>query len=86
MYDSLKALTQSINKPLLLLGDFNEILHPGERIGQFKYNLSMNEFLEWIYDLYLIDIPLHGIKFTWGRNSSQSFPENNPLLLLWINH
>ena len=36
MYNSLKTLIQSINKPLLMLGDFNEILHPSERIGQSK--------------------------------------------------
>ena len=63
MYEFLKSLIQSINKSLLLLSDFSEILHPSERIGQFRYDLGVKEFLEWIHDLYLIDIPLHGIKF-----------------------
>lgn len=72
MYESLKQLVQSINKPLVLLGDFNEVLHPSERLGQFRYDSSMRDFLEWIQDLNLIDVPLHGVKFTWGRNESQS--------------
>lgn len=72
MFESLKLIFQNINKPLLLLEDFNEIMHPSERIGQFKYDLSMRDFLDWIHDLHLIDIPLHGIKFTWSRLESQS--------------
>lgn len=33
---------------------------------------SMRDFVEWIDSLHLIDIPLHGIKFTWARRNSQS--------------
>lgn len=33
---------------------------------------GMREFAEWIQELQLIDVPLHGIKFTWGRLQSQS--------------
>lgn len=64
MYDTLRSLFRNVKKPLLLLGDFNEILHPNERIGQFKYDVSMKEFANWINELYLIYIPLHGIKLT----------------------
>ena len=71
MYDWLKSLIQSINKPLLL-GDFNEIMHPCERIGQFRYDLSIREFLDWNHDLYLIDIPLYGLKYAWSMNESHS--------------
>lgn len=72
MYDSLKDLLVSIDKPFLMLGDFNEVLHPGERSGLFRYDLSIREFLEWIQDLHLIDVLLHGIRFTWGTLESQS--------------
>ena len=33
---------------------------------------SRREFSEWIADMELIDIPLHGVKFTWRRNDSKS--------------
>lgn len=72
MYDTLKDILSSIGQPVLLLGDFNEIIHPGERVGQFRYEVSMREFIGWIDDLQLIDVPLHGMKFTWGRLESQS--------------
>lgn len=41
-------------------------------MGTFRCDLSMREFSEWIHDLGLIDIPLHGIIFTWRRNESKS--------------
>ena len=62
----------AIEKPMLLLGDFNVTLYSGERIGSFRCDLSMREFSEWIADLGLIDIPLHGVKFTCRRNDSKS--------------
>lgn len=70
MFESIKVLVQTINKPILLLGDFNEVLHPSERIGHFRYDRSMRDFVDWIHDLHLIDIPLHGIQFTWARLDS----------------
>lgn len=56
MFESLHVLFQSINKPILLLGDFNEVLHPSERIGQFRNDLIMREFVEWKNELNLIDL------------------------------
>lgn len=32
----------------------------------------MREFSDWIQDLGLMDIPLHGLKFTWRRNDLKS--------------
>ena len=72
LFEELKQKLEVTNKPLLLLGDFNVTLHAGERIGTFICDRSMREFSEWISDLNLIDIPLHGVKFTWRRNASKS--------------
>ena len=72
MFEELKQLMLAISKPILLLGDFNVVLHPRERIRSFRCDRSMREFSEWIIDLGLIDIPLHGVKFTWRRNESKS--------------
>ena len=69
---NIKNTILSINKPCLLLGDFNAVLHPAERTGSFRCDRSMRELLEWVTDLHLIDIPLHGVKYTWRRNESRS--------------
>ena len=70
--EEIKQKVLSINKPILMMGVFNVILHPGERVRSFRSDRSMREFSEWITELGLIDIPLHGIKFTWRRNESKS--------------
>ena len=72
LLQEIKRRVVSINKPCLLMGDFNTVLHPRERSGTFRCVRSMSEFSEWISELNLIDIPLHGIKFTWRRNESKS--------------
>ena len=72
LFEEIKHTLGSINKPILLLGYFNVVLHAGERFGTFRCDLSMREFSEWITDFNLIDIPLHGMKFTWRRNESKS--------------
>ena len=72
LLQEIKCRVVSINKPCLLMGDFNTVLHPTERSGTFSCVQSMREFSEWISELNLIDIPLHGVRFTWRRNESKS--------------
>ena len=72
VFTEIKSAIISIKKPSLLLGDFNVILHSWERKGTFTCVRSTNEFSDWIRDLGLIDIPLHGLRFTWRRNESKS--------------
>ena len=64
MFDELKVKAGNINKPLLLMGDFNVTLHAGERTGATTCVRSMRDFSRWINDLQLLDIPLHGLRFT----------------------
>lgn len=71
-FENLKNVIQSINKPLLLLGDFNVVLFPFEKVGVFNDVGSMRDFSDWINDLDLLDLPLHGINYTWRRNESKS--------------
>lgn len=60
MFESLKTLFQSINKPILLMGDFNEVLKPSERVGQARYDRSIREFdspgLDLIHKASLIGV------------------------------
>lgn len=71
-FESLRVLLRSIRKPLLMMGDFNEVLKSSERLGQIRYDRGIREFGKWVRELQLIDIPLHGIRFTWARLDSQS--------------
>ena len=72
MFEELKVKAGSINKPILVLGDFNVTIHSGERTEAITCSRSMREFAKWINDLRLLDIPLHGVRFTWRRNESKS--------------
>ena len=72
VFAEIKSAIISINKPTLLLGDFNVILHSWERVGPFRCDRRVKDFSDWIRDLDLIDIPLQGMKFTWRRNESKS--------------
>ena len=51
MFDELKEKAENIKKPVLLLGDFNVILHSGERTGAVTCVRSMRDFLRWIDQL-----------------------------------
>ena len=64
LLQEIKRRVVSINKPCLLMGDFNTVLHPRERSGTFRCDRSMREFSEWIYEMNLIDIQINGMKFT----------------------
>ena len=44
MFEEIKNTVENINKPTLLLGDFNVILHPGERTGAATCFRSMEDF------------------------------------------
>ena len=72
MFDELTEKVEIINKPLLVLEDFNVTIHSDERTGSVMCNRSMRDFSKWINDLRLIDIPIHGVRFTWRRNESKS--------------
>ena len=72
MFHEFQQGAARLNKPLLVMGDFNVVLHSGERTGLSLCAPSMQDFSNWINDLNLIDIPLHGLKFTWRRNNSKS--------------
>ena len=72
LFAELRNIITNINKPILLLGDFNVTLHSWERTGSFRCDLGTRDFSDWICNLSLIDIPLQGLKFTWRRNESKS--------------
>lgn len=53
-----------------ILGDFNSIRRPSERVGSNERQQderSIKEFNEWIAELEVEDVPCVGRKYTWYR-------------------
>ncbi|KAL5166688.1 hypothetical protein HKD37_18G051603 [Glycine soja] len=76
LWDTLRQLKQSSQVGLwCVLGDFNSIRNPTERIGKserlFGEN-SMQEFNEWIDDLEVLKVPSVGRQYTWFRSNGES--------------
>ena len=52
-----------------LVGDFNIIRYPSERLGCESFSPAMFAFLDFIENNSLVDLPLEGASFTWFRDS-----------------
>ena len=52
-----------------LVGDFNIIRYPSERLGCESFSPAMFAFLDFIESNFLVDLPLEGASFTWFRDS-----------------
>lgn len=65
-------MKQEIDAPIMVLGDFNEVLKPWERKGGTTRSASIREFKFWQSSMDFVDLPLLSRKFTWYRNNSTS--------------
>lgn len=72
MWKELIELKQETENPMLLLGDFNEILKPDERKGNSQFSIGMGDFLSWQTTMGVLELPLLSRKFTWYRINSGS--------------
>jgi len=62
----LRQLSTSINKPWLMMGDFNEIAYPGEKKGGAPTDVRKCQiFNSWINDCNLMEVITAGTRFTW---------------------
>lgn len=68
VWDTIKAFLWSHPGRHLLLGDFNQIEFEDQKIGGNKILKGSSLFSEWKVDCNLIDIPFHGVPFTWTNN------------------
>lgn len=72
LWGELKAIKESATSPLLVIGDFNEVILPEERKGHSIAITSMEDFRNWADDMELIDLPLVGRKYMWHRGNQAS--------------
>lgn len=63
------VIQQNINMCVCVLGDFNSIRHPEERVGssEIVHRSDMRSFDNFINDALLVDLPLQGRKYTWYK-------------------
>ncbi|CAJ2644330.1 unnamed protein product [Trifolium pratense] len=62
----LRHLATSINKPWLVMGDFNEIAYPDEKKGGAPVDVKKCQiFNSWINDCNLLEVTTAGTRFTW---------------------
>ncbi|XP_071727246.1 uncharacterized protein [Rutidosis leptorrhynchoides] len=64
MWDSLNALSRSIDSSWLLCGDFNEVREEDERFNSIFIPSRAKRFNDFISDNSLVEVPLGGGKFT----------------------
>ncbi|PNX98271.1 RNA-directed DNA polymerase, partial [Trifolium pratense] len=69
LWQSLKDIYVSMNKPWLLMGDFNAYTSSEDKHGGGPPNMcSMNEFNDCVQTCQLLDLGFHGPRYTWeGR-------------------
>uniref|UniRef100_A0A2N9GN59 Reverse transcriptase domain-containing protein n=1 Tax=Fagus sylvatica TaxID=28930 RepID=A0A2N9GN59_FAGSY len=69
-WSEVKNVRQQWAQPWCVFGDFNVVRFPSERLGCSRLSASMSDFSDFIDDLNLVDLPLHGGQYTWCNGSS----------------
>lgn len=65
-FQHLKNLSDSVSKPWMLIGDFNEMLNCEEKKGRAPMDIRRClKFREWVEGCKLLDLEATGTKFTW---------------------
>ena len=88
--DALLNIKAFTNGPWALIGDFNEILHPYEKVGGNHGNSSrMHDFVDFIDNCQLLELKYFGLPFTWFNKreySSSIFAKSYRVLIneQWI--
>lgn len=71
LWEELLSLSSNLDKPWLLLGDFNDIINENEKMGGRKISYRRSKlFSDAINNCNLIDMGFIGPRFTWTNNRS----------------
>ncbi|XP_057791345.1 uncharacterized protein LOC131008488 [Salvia miltiorrhiza] len=76
-WDFLRRLAGISPLPWVVMGDFNDLLDPGEKRGRVEHpNWLFQGFRSAVIDGGISDIPLSGYQFTWSRGlGTENFVE-----------
>lgn len=86
VWNELIELKQKIVDPMIILGDFNEILKPEERKGNSHTSASIRDFQCWLSNMGCVEPPLLSRKFTWYRNNSASCIDRVFVDIEWLEY
>ena len=70
LWSELKDIRQRWAQPWCVFGDFNAVRFPNERSGSNRFSASMTDFSDFIEDMNLVDLPLHGGRYTWCNGAT----------------
>ncbi|XP_048498136.1 uncharacterized protein LOC125496658 [Beta vulgaris subsp. vulgaris] len=75
LWNELMSFSQNVNRPWLVLGDFNAVTNKNEKLGgrNISYHRT-NMFVNTMNNYNLLDIGYNEPKYTWTNNRS-----NNPI-------
>ena len=73
----------SINLPIVVIGDMNEVLSQDEGNGGNGCIGSIEEIKNWVMEMGAYDLPLCGRKSTWGHGRSRSILDRMMVDLEW---
>ncbi|KAJ1411093.1 Endonuclease/exonuclease/phosphatase superfamily [Sesbania bispinosa] len=74
LWSRLQALQTCLNRPWVILGDFNEVLHHHEKHGLHPpHQRHIELFRLFVSDMGLMDLDLKGCRFTWPSNPRNGF-------------
>jgi len=71
VWNQIQSLHSVIEEPMVLMGDFNEVLSLHERRGATELSQGMRDFQDLVLDLQLIDMEI-GQSFTWMWQNAAS--------------
>ena len=68
-WNEVKGVRQHWAQPWCVFGDFNVVRFPNEQLGCNRLSATMIDFSDFIKDMNLVDLPLHGGRYTWCNGS-----------------
>lgn len=85
LWTSLSLIGNGLLEPWALLGDFNNILHPHERVnGKTVTMYELKDFSEACATNALEDLPFHGPLLTWNNNTVWSKLDRAMINAAWL--
>ncbi|KAF8733041.1 hypothetical protein HU200_015400 [Digitaria exilis] len=72
--DELRSIRQNVAGPWLIAGDFNLLLEATDKNNRNINRRNMGRFRQFVNDMELKDLPLHGRRYTWSNE------QNHPTL------
>ncbi|XP_028091886.1 uncharacterized protein LOC114292178 [Camellia sinensis] len=89
LWGILSNLKSIFPNPWCLGGDFNEVKNISKRKGCVRRDRGIGEFVNFISNLELVDIPMLGRQYTWGNSQSWNRIDRflvNPDRLEWFRY